>query len=130
MVPAGRHQPRRDLRDRAMDALRRLVGAPTESESIRKNLQNLLATIPGERRTRPDYGCDISSLLFEPVGPDMLEEMGRRIRNAIWRYERRIELVDVRCRADDPDTHLINIEVEYDVRSSGERAQLVIPLYR
>ena len=109
-----------------MDGLRRLVGAQPESESIRKNLETLLSTIRGERRTRPDYGCDISSLLFEPVGPEMLEEMCRRIRNAIWRYERRIELIDVRARAGEPDVGLVLIEIDYFVRSSGEQAQLIV----
>lgn len=111
-----------------MDALRRLVGAPSESESIRKNLQTLLSTIRGELRTRPDYGCDIASLLFEPVGPEMLEEMRRRISDAIWRYERRIALIEVRARAEDPGMGFVQIEIDYSVRSSGERAQLVIPI--
>ncbi|HEY5722231.1 MAG TPA: GPW/gp25 family protein [Allosphingosinicella sp.] len=111
------------------DALRRLIGAPTESESIRNSLQALLTTLPGQRRSRPEYGCDISSLLFEPVESDLLEEMLRRIRNAIWRYERRIELIDVRARAQDPGIGSVLVKIDYSVRSSGERAQLAVQIH-
>ena len=124
MSPAGR--PPRDWRDRAAAALRRLAGAPTQSESIRKNLEALLATAPGERRGRPDFGCGIESLLFEPIGPALLDEVRRRISNAIWRHERRIELLEVRAGVWDPETLLI--EIDYRIRSSGERCSLAVPL--
>src|SRR5262245_66442213 len=41
--------------------------ATVEDEaSVRQSILLLLSTAPGERVMRPDYGCDLRRLLFEP----------------------------------------------------------------
>ncbi|MGZ8998731.1 MAG: GPW/gp25 family protein [Allosphingosinicella sp.] len=128
MSLADRPPPLRLYLARVMDRLRRLVGAPSKAEDIRRNIQAILSTRPGERVMRPEFGCAIHDLMFEPIGPAMLEEMRRRVAAAILCWELRIELTDVQARAGDSGSGVVLIELEYAVRSSGERALLVFPI--
>ena len=42
---------------------------------IADNIQNLLLTIPGERRFNNSFGSGLYNLLFQPIGSDVTNEM-------------------------------------------------------
>ena len=56
----------------------------------------VLATAPGERVMRPDFGCRIWDLLFEPVTANLLGLMAQAVRDALTQWEPRVivETVD------------------------------------
>ena len=42
-----------------------------EDDHIRDLIEQLLFTMPGERVNRPDFGCGLMQLVFEPNSPEL-----------------------------------------------------------
>jgi phage baseplate assembly protein W len=98
-------------------------------EDIDSSIRMVLTTAPGERLMRPQFGCRIWELLFEPINANTLGLMGEAVREAIGRWEPRVELDDVRL---DPGNHHngeVFIHVDYTVRTTNDRRNLVYPFY-
>lgn len=76
-----------------------LVGAALVRQSIRL----ILATEPGERIMRPDFGCGLRRFLMAPNTPGTRAAIGRAVQDALRRWEPRIVVrgIDV-SRAEDP----------------------------
>lgn len=94
-----------------------------------ESIHLVLMTAPGERLMRPGFGCRIWDLLFEPVTPNLLGLIAEAVRTALAQWEPRIEVEDVRPLPDDEDQALVRIHVQYRVRSTNDRRNLVHPFY-
>lgn len=96
---------------------------------IDSSIRMVLTTAPGERLMRPQFGCKIWELLFEPINANTLGLMGEAVRESISRWEPRVELDDVRL---DPSGHAngeVLIHVDYTVRATNDKRNLVYPFY-
>lgn len=93
------------------------------------SIELVLMTAPGERLMRPQFGCRIWDLLFEPVTGNLLGLIAEAVRDALAQWEPRIVVDEVRPEPD-PDNHaLVRIQVIYRVRSTNDRRNLVYPFY-
>lgn len=106
-------------------ALRLTNGAQDLDRSIRV----VLATAPGERVMRPQFGCRIWEMLFEPVTPGLLGEMAQAVKDALAQWEPRVAVDDVDVVPDGQDHSLVRIAVDYRVRATNDRRNLVYPFY-
>jgi phage baseplate assembly protein W len=78
------------------------VGRASADAQVAQMIEQILFTRPGERPMRPDFGCGIAELLFEPNDELLAGATALRIRAALQRWL--ADLVDVRrvdVRADD-----------------------------
>lgn len=89
----------------------------------------VLATAPGERVMRPQFGCRIWDLLFEPVTPNLLGLMAQAVRDALTQWEPRVVVDNVDPVPDPDDQALITISVAYRVKATNDRRNLVYPFY-
>lgn len=80
-------------------------------------IRNLLLTRIGERVMLPDYGSEVASALFEPMGPNYEAELQGDIRDAIRVWEPGAEVVDVTIRQEETAFH---IDVSFRARSNLE----------
>ena len=55
----------------------------------------VLLTAPGERLMRPQFGCRIWDLLFEPVNANLIGLISQAVRDALAQWEPRIEVDEV-----------------------------------
>ena len=99
------------------------------AEGITSSLRMILGTAPGERLMRPQFGCAIWHLLFEPINANTLGLMSEAVREAVGRWEPRIELDAVRVLPDQRDEGMVRIEIDYRTRSTNDRRNLVFPFY-
>lgn len=106
-------------------ALRLTNGAQDLDRSIRI----VLVTAPGERVMRPQFGCRIWEMLFEPVTANLLGLMAQAVREAVAQWEPRVEVEEVDVVADPADSSLVRIHIGYRVRSTNDRRNLVHPFY-
>lgn len=97
--------------------------------SIERAIRMILSTAPGERVMRPDFGCAIWDLLFEPVNTTTLGLMAEAAREALSRWEPRIDVEDVDVVPDEGSVGLTTIHVAYTVRQTNDRRNLVFPFY-
>lgn len=105
------------------------VEMTSDEEDIDKSLRILLSTSVGERILQPKYGCNLDDLLFEPLNATLKTYVTGLIEQAILIFEPRIELNDVTLEADEEEAR-IDIIIEYIVRTTNSRYNLVYPFYR
>ena len=105
------------------------VAMTADEEDIRKSLEILLSTRPGERMMRPDFGCDLNSLSFEPITSSLKSFIKDLIKTSILYHEPRITVEDVILNADQAQEGKIVITIEYIVRTTNTRTNFVYPFY-
>lgn len=97
-----------------------------EEESVHQSIWIILGTAPGERVMRPEFGCGIHNLVLALNNATTAGLAAFEVRQALLRWEPRIELLDVRVTAED-ERLLVN--VEYAVRATNSRFNLVYPFH-
>jgi phage baseplate assembly protein W len=100
-------------------------------QDIDEAIRLILSTPIGGRRMRPEFGCDIHELVFEPNNIGTHGLIRHRVLEALARWEPRIQVgdggVDVLVDAAEPAR--VQVEISYVVRSTNERRNLVYPFY-
>jgi phage baseplate assembly protein W len=81
------------------------------------NLKNLIMTMKGERPMQPEFGCDIHSCIFDPIGEDLDVRVDGAIRDAIaeWLPYIVVEDVVVNTANADKDNNKIRITLKYSI---------------
>lgn len=105
------------------------ISTSTGGDGIDSSLRMVLMTAPGERVMRPNFGCKIWDLLFEPINANTLGLMGEAVREAVGRWEPRVTLEDVRVEPDPAAQGQVLINIDYLVRATNDRRNLVYPFY-
>ena len=98
-------------------------------ESIRQSIWIILSTSPGERIMRPTFGSNLQALVFEINDSGLASAAANAVRNALLRWEPRIRLLDVSAFPDPDKTNLLHININYQVRATNSRNNLVYPFY-
>lgn len=102
----------------------------TEAEQdIKNSLEILLATKLGERIMQPKFGCALDELSFESLTTTLKTFTKDLIETAILYYEPRIDVDNVTL-TDEVNEGIILIDVEYRIRATNSRQNLVFPFYK
>lgn len=103
----------------------------TEDEAdIQASLRILFGTAPGERFLQPKYGLDMHELMFEPVSTTLRSVLKDRILTTVLVYEPRIRLQAVDIDDSRLNEGVLTIRLDYLVRSTNSRFNLVFPFYQ
>jgi len=105
------------------------VGLVSGVEDIHQSLQILLSTGTGERIMQDDFGCDLHSVLFEEMDQGLVNTLTSLISDAILYYEPRITLDQLDVSESEAQQGLLLISLEYTVRSTNSRFNMVFPFY-
>ncbi len=101
----------------------------SDEEDIEQSLKILLSTRHGERIIQPEYGCNLDVLLFEPINTSLITFVKDLIEKAILYHEPRIDLKKIDIKTDQVLEGLLLIEMEYVIRTTNSRYNLVYPFY-
>jgi len=101
-----------------------------DEADIAGSLEILFRTGLGERFLVPTYGLDMHEALFEPMSTTMRTFLKDRIRTAILVFEPRITLEALDISSPDPNDGSLRVFLEYKVRTTNSRYNLVFPFYR
>jgi uncharacterized protein len=101
----------------------------TDEEDIRQSLDILLSTTIGERFLQPQYGCNLQHYVFEPMDATTQTLIKLTVRDAITVFEPRIKLLSVKLDNSLLIEGRIDIAIEYMVRATNSRFNLVYPFY-
>ncbi|MEP7120327.1 MAG: GPW/gp25 family protein [Byssovorax sp.] len=105
------------------------VRMTSDEQDIEASLRILFGTTPGERLFAPVYGLDVRELLFEPMSTTLRTFLAERVKIAILFYEGRIEVLSLQIESPDPNNGTLRISLDYAVRSTNSRYNLVFPFY-
>jgi phage baseplate assembly protein W len=97
-------------------------------QDIREAVHIILATEPGERVMRPDFGAGLDRLVFEPINTTTMSLVQHYAEEALVTWEPRIDSVAVAVSADAPRGRLM-LDVRYRVRTTNTYYNLVYPFY-
>ena len=98
-------------------------------EKIRQSIWIILRTAKGERIMRPDFGCGIHDLVFAESNTTTTGRIAQEVREALIRWETRIEVLDVDVSIDPSQANCMSIEIDYRMRTTNNRFNLVYPFY-
>ncbi len=101
----------------------------THEQDIAESLKILFATLPGQRKAHPLFGCDLTQFMFRPVTATLITQMEHTIATAITRYEPRIDLHRVRVTQAPTASYQLNIYLAYTVRLYNARYDVTLPFY-
>ena len=99
-----------------------------ELDKVKNAMRALFCTEPGERLMRPDYGCDLRHLLFEPLDTPATAYVRELVERALLKHEPRVRLLALRLRPF-PEEGRVDMEIEYEVGATNPRQNFVFPYY-
>lgn len=98
-------------------------------QDIQEAIWIILSTAPGERLMRPDFGCGIHRYVFEPNDTGTAGLVGFAVEDALTQWEPRILLNEVNVQPDADNPAVMLIHIDYKVRETDTRFNLVYPFY-
>jgi uncharacterized protein len=98
-------------------------------QDIRESIRIILSTSKGERAMRPDFGCGIHDFVFASMNTTTIGLIESSVREALIRWEPRIELLSVLVSTDEAELGRLLVGVNYRVRATNNEFNLVYPFY-
>ncbi|GAB3116939.1 GPW/gp25 family protein [Streptomyces calidiresistens] len=95
---------------------------------VEESIRLVLATAPGERPMRPEFGCAIHDLVFAPINEQTAGRLRHEVYSSLDRWEPRIEVHDVRVTPG-AGSGVLYIDVRYAIRGTNNPRSLVFPFY-
>ena len=89
----------------------------------------ILATAKGERVMLPDFGCGMHDLVFSPNTEAQAGAVAANVREALVRYEPRIDVLDIEVTVGGDQGELLLIRVDYRIRSNNAFYNTVYPFF-
>ena len=96
---------------------------------IEQAIRIILGTSPGERRMRPEFGCQAKELLFAPHNSATKNMMIYYVRQALGRWEPRIDVDQVLVSEDAQDDGVLFVEVRYTIKDTHDERSIVYPFF-
>jgi len=89
----------------------------------------ILSTSKGERVMRPEFGSSISEMVYRPNNATTAGLLAYHVREALARWEPRIELMEVDARPNPQEPSQVLIDISYRVKATNDERNLVYPFY-
>jgi phage baseplate assembly protein W len=99
------------------------------AQDVEQAMSIILSTAPGERPMRPEFGCGVHDYVFDVLDARTLGRMEAEIRQALERWEPRIDVLDVDFDVGVTGGGRLPITIEYRMRATNNVRNLVYPFY-
>lgn len=107
-----------------LDTHGRTAATTSRDDHIRQMLEQLLFTRPGERVNRPDFGCGLADLVFEPNSTKLATALEVTVVTSIGQWLGdliALQSVDIESQ----DEKLL-VNISYLVKATGEPASTTV----
>lgn len=100
-------------------------------DELEQSMMMILGTAPRERVMRPEFGCEIHSLMFEPNNYATAVKAEGMVRDALGMWEPRVRVQSVVVEPDynSESNGRLLITVEYEIKATRDKRTLVYPFY-
>jgi uncharacterized protein len=96
---------------------------------IEESIKVILGTARGERRMRPNFGCDIHTLIFAPNNATTWGLASHYVEEALAFWEPRIEVTSVDVQPDQANPAHLKISIKYRIKATNDARNIVYPFY-
>jgi phage baseplate assembly protein W len=111
-----------------VDATGRIALSEYEDD-ISEALRIVLLTSKGERVMRPDFGANLHDFVFESMSATTIGRVQAAVTDALISWEPRIQVLSVDVEPEAGEIGKLLIGIEYRVRATNNRFNLVFPFY-
>lgn len=101
----------------------------TGDREIEQAIRLILGTAVGERPMRPEFGCRIHDHVFNAASSATAGQIAYDVRQALDRWEPRIDVLDVGISFDAMTVGVLYIDIAYTIRTLNDPRNLVFPFY-
>ena len=105
------------------------IALVVREREIEEAIRLILATAPGERPMRPEFGSRVRDFVFANADYDTAAQLSVEVRNALMRWEPRVDVVAVNVYPDVDSRDRMLIDIEYQIKAENDRRNLVFPFY-
>lgn len=105
------------------------IALVTQDREIEQAIRLILGTAVGERPMRPEFGCRIHDHVFNSATSTTAGQIAYDVRQALDRWEPRIDVLDVAVSLDSMTSGMLYIDIRYSIRSLNDPRNLVYPFY-
>ena len=96
---------------------------------VEQAIELILATAPGERPMRPEFGCAVHDFVFDTIDAAMVGRMDGAIREALDRWEPRVEVTAIDFDLSGASEGRLEVTIGYRIRATNHQRNLVFPFY-
>ncbi len=97
--------------------------------AVRQSIWAIISTARGERLMRPEFGCRIHDHIFAPNTAGTVGQIISDVRAALIEWEPRIDILDIELLPQFSRPNLLQISINYQVRTTTNEFNLVYPFY-
>jgi Bacteriophage baseplate protein W len=101
----------------------------SKEDDIYESLKILFGTHPGERVMQPSFGCNLRQFAHEIPDSSLFAQIREVMGDAILRFEARIDVDNINIEYDGGRDGILYITVEYTIRQTNSRHNMVYPFY-
>ncbi len=105
------------------------IALSSHEQDIEEAIWIILGTAKGERLMQPAFGCGIHDYVFAPNDPSTRGSIAGEVRKALADLEPRINVDGVRVETFPDAENSLLIYVDYRVRSTNAKRNMVYPFY-
>jgi phage baseplate assembly protein W len=105
------------------------IALASDETDVEQAIELILATAPGERPMRPEFGCGVHDFVFDSIDANTIGQMELAIRDALDRWEPRVVVETVEFNLDEVADGRLIIDIGYRVRVTNTMRNLVYPFY-
>ena len=105
------------------------IALVSDEREIEESIRVVLATSPGERPMRPEFGCRIQEHVFAPVTAGTAGILAYEVRQSLEQWEPRVTVDDVSVSYDADDRAVVYIDILYRINDTNSPRNLVFPFY-
>ena len=105
------------------------IALARDEVDVEQAIELILATAPGERPMRPEFGCGVHDFVFGSIDAATVGQMELAIRDALDRWEPRVVVESVDFNLDEVAEGRLIIDIGYRVRVTNTLRNLVYPFY-
>lgn len=98
-------------------------------EHVKECLYLLLHTSIGERVMLRDFGSKLARLVFEPQDQLLIQEILNAIKEAIRKWEKRVQVVDLKVLKINPKDGRIDLSFVFKIINTNVTGNMVFPFY-
>lgn len=102
--------------------------ASVGEEAIKESIMLILGTARGERVMQPDFGCRLNEMVFASNDLNTATLIQTYVEEALLNWEPRIEVQSITTNMSRQEP-IIEINIEYVIKSSNSKSNLVYPFY-
>src|SRR2546430_7243433 len=96
---------------------------------LEQAMRLILSTYPGERPMRPEFGSRIRDFVFRSVNVETIAELSRVVREALLRWEPRVDVEAVLLAPDPVDHSTLYLATQHVPKDTNDQHPLVFTFY-